>query len=75
MQQQLITFPGPGGSRISCCIIPLGCLVVLLVGLFLGGACLLLHLRHRAQVAQVPPAPRLAGPGQPTAVTWRVPAR
>jgi hypothetical protein len=71
MQQQPITFPGPGGSRISCCIIPLGCLVVLLVGLFLGGASLFLHFRHRAQVAQVPPAVHLAGPERPAAVTWK----
>lgn len=67
MQRQPITFPGPGGSRISCCIVPCGCLLVLLVGLFLGGVSLLLHCRHRPQVAQVAPALRLVAPQRPAA--------
>jgi hypothetical protein len=35
-RREVVTFPGPGGSTISCCILPCGCLVLLLVGLMTG---------------------------------------
>jgi len=64
-KREVITFPGPGGSSISCCIIPCGCIVVLVVSLLIGGVGLFLHPRsaspaHQVALSSAPAAHRVA---------------
>jgi hypothetical protein len=52
-KHDVITFPGPGGSSVSCCIVPCGCIMVLLVSLLLGSVGLFLRTRSGSHAPQV----------------------
>jgi len=53
-EHEVVTIPGPGGSSISCCIIPLGCVVVLLAVLLVGVIGLALRLPRRTLPVATP---------------------
>lgn len=69
-ERGVVTFPGPGGSRVSCCIVPCGCIVVIVVGLLLGSIGVIVHARTRA--VRTPTA--AAAPTSPTAATAMPPS-
>jgi hypothetical protein len=67
-KRDVITFPGPGGSSVSCCILPCGCTLVLLVSLLLGSVGLFLRSRSQpfhAHPVAVSRAPRTVGGESP----------